>query len=308
MRPISLCTFNANNLYARYRFTNRYPGDRTGKSLAPERWGYLPDARASFVEVFNDKQRRLAASVLTNDGLKFPDVICLQEVESLAALRAFNEKYLFDEYPYALLIDSRDFRQIDVAVLSKVEIASVRSHIDDRDPAPRSRRQPWLFSRDCLEVNLSLNRSGSQTLALFINHLKSKYAESVTSAARGDELRKRQADAVGRIVRQRYKGRSFDRSLFAVVGDLNDEPSSAPLRALIENTGLTDALKALPRTERWTHYYQSGNSRCQLDYMLQSPALARVASPPRIDRRALKSAAGKEYASDHCPVTIDIGV
>lgn len=307
MRPFSLCTFNVNNLFARYRFTNRYPGDRSGKSQAPKGWGYLPDARPAFTEVFNDKQRRLQASVLTNDGLQFPDVICLQEVESLAALRAFNEKYLFGEYSYALLIDSRDFRQIDVAVLSKLEIASVRSHIDDRDPSPHSPRAPWLFSRDCLEVNLALNRSGSETLTLFVNHLKSKYAESESSAARGDKLRLRQAKAVARIAHERFKGRAFDKGLFAVVGDLNDEPTAPSLRPLTAGAGLVNPIRRLPKAERWTHYYASQSSRSQLDYMLLSPALAKITGAPRIDRRALKSAAGKDYASDHCPVVLEVG-
>jgi hypothetical protein len=30
--PLTLCTFNANNLYVRYRFGATYPGDVSGKS------------------------------------------------------------------------------------------------------------------------------------------------------------------------------------------------------------------------------------------------------------------------------------
>jgi len=105
-------------------------------------------------------------------------VLCLQEVESMAALRKFNSEFLGGYYGSALLVDSRDLRQIDVAVLTRLDILSARSHVDDPDPSPEDPRQPWLFSRDCLEVDLALNRSGSRRLTLFVNHLKSKYAES----------------------------------------------------------------------------------------------------------------------------------
>lgn len=55
------------------------------------------------------------------------------EVESLLAFRVFNEKYFQKPYKYALLIDSRDFRQIDVGILSNKEILNVVSHVDDID-------------------------------------------------------------------------------------------------------------------------------------------------------------------------------
>jgi hypothetical protein len=36
--------------------------------------------------------------------------VCLQEVESLLALRRFNEEHLHAKYRYAFLVDSRDSR------------------------------------------------------------------------------------------------------------------------------------------------------------------------------------------------------
>ena len=100
----------------------------------------------------------MSAKVLTDDFNIFPDIIFLQEIESLIALRVFNEDYLQKQYPYAFLVDSHDFRQIDVGVLSKFEILNVRTHVDDLDPVDPTK---YLFSRDCLEVEFKLTGNGS---------------------------------------------------------------------------------------------------------------------------------------------------
>jgi len=285
-----ICTFNANNLYARYRFQATYPGDRSNQSFAGEEWGYLPLYGEGRIELFNEEQRKLTAAALSDKFTCFPDVICLQEVESLLALRMFNEQYLQKHYPYAVLIDSRDFRQIDVAVLSKLEITRVCTHVDHLDPQPDDPKRPWLFSRDCLEVEVALGGSGARTLTLFINHLKSKYAESKADRVQGNALRERQAQAVLDIVRERFGGNAFNREFFAVLGDLNDEPGSPPVKPLTQDSGLVDALLRIPREEeRWTHWYASENTVSQLDHMLLSPALAAHTgnTPPRIERRGV---------------------
>lgn len=36
-----------------------------------------------------------------------PDVLCLQKVDSLIALREFNERFLDNAYRYAVVLDSR---------------------------------------------------------------------------------------------------------------------------------------------------------------------------------------------------------
>jgi endonuclease/exonuclease/phosphatase family metal-dependent hydrolase len=287
----TLCTFNANNLYARYRFSSTFPGDLARKSLVENsEFGYLPEYRSEFIELFNEEQRELAARAITDDGKSYPDVLCLQEVESMLALRRFNEEYLKSKYPYALLVDSRDFRQIDVAILSKLEIVAVRTHVDDLDEKPDNPKRPWLFSRDCLEVELALNKSGSKRLTLFINHLKSKFATSAAERERGDKLRTRQAEELRKIVRQQFPGSSFNEKFFVVVGDLNDEPASKTVRSIVHETGLVDAMTRIAtEQDRWTHWFRSENIVSQLDYLLLSPALAAATDgeSPRIERRAI---------------------
>ncbi|MBI4702782.1 MAG: endonuclease/exonuclease/phosphatase family protein [Deltaproteobacteria bacterium] len=103
-----------------------------------------------------------------------------------------------------------------------------------------------------------------------------------------DERRERQARAVRAIVRARFPGESFETELFAVVGDLNDQPGSRWLRPLVTKAGLHDALADLPAAERWTHWWKSENRAAQLDYLLLSPALRRATERrgilPRIER------------------------
>ena len=285
----TICTFNANNLYARYRFSSVYPGDRTGRSRAGEEWGYLPLYQAGCIELFNPEQRALSAMALTGNGNSYPDVICMQEVESLLSLRMFNREHLEGQYPYAVLIDSYDFRQIDVGVLSRLPILNVRTHVDEKQQYPHDPKRPWLFSRDCLEVEVDLGKPGS--LTLFINHFKSKYAETPAQRDRADKLRTHQAERVSAIVHERFPGNAYDSALFAVVGDLNDEPASDPVKAIVKDAGLFDAMERIqPEADRWTHYYKwGGNIVSQLDYLLLSPALAAATqnTPPRIENKGI---------------------
>jgi endonuclease/exonuclease/phosphatase family metal-dependent hydrolase len=339
----TLCTFNVNNLFVRYRFGATFPGDVSGKSAVTNpAQGYLPMYDPDLFELFNPIQRELAATAIRRDGTILPDIVCLQEVESLIALRAFNERHLESTYRYALLIDSRDFRQIDVAILSRLPILDVQTHVDDLDPLPDDPKRPWLFSRDCLEVEFAL---GTRRLTVFLNHLKSKFAKTAEERATGDALRTRQAAAVRDLLHKRFPGSRFQSAWFCVVGDLNDEPLSAPVKPLADESGLVNALERRPEDDRWTHWYRSENGVGQLDYLLLSPALAAATegSVPEIERRGLSFAriladggigpkvthlqrfdgdpaptdvdfrferfdgvTPEAYASDHCPVFLEI--
>jgi endonuclease/exonuclease/phosphatase family metal-dependent hydrolase len=340
--PVTICTFNANNLYVRYRFGSTFPGDRSGRSMVENpNFGYLPVYDPDLLEIFNPVQRTLSARALTQDGTILPDVICLQEIESLIALRHFNEDFLGSSYPYAFLVDSRDFRQIDVGILSRREILDVRSNVDEPDTLPGG---GFLFSRDCLEVEVGVG--GNRRLSLFINHFKSKYAETPEDREEGDAKRLRQAEKVASLLKSRFPGSRFNQAWFAVLGDLNDEPSSAPLAPLMQGLGLTNALEAVPNeTDRWTHWWRSENEVSQLDYVLISPALAEATAgaAPVIERRGLgfsrilvdgssgpretrftrgendpnparvnfqfprfEGVTPTDYASDHCPVFLTI--
>jgi hypothetical protein len=151
------------------------------------------------------------------------------EVENLLALRKFNEGFFEGHYDYTLIVDSRDFRQIDVGILTTKDIISVKSHVDDQD-----KKGKFIFSRDCLEVVIGLNKSGSKRLTLFINHFKSKFVDKrnktpqkiAAEIRKANERRESQAKRVKKIIKDRFPGNLFNTELFAVIGDFNDQPDS----------------------------------------------------------------------------------
>lgn len=271
-----ICNFNVNNLFVRYKFGKTFPGDQSQKSkieTASANVGYLPLYQKGAFEVFNPEQRKLAALAVTRNYTVSPDVVCVQEVESLIALREFNETFLGSAYKYAAVLDSRDFRQIDVGILSKHPIDSLTSHVDDKI------KDQYIFSRDCLEARVLYK--GKTPVTFFINHFKSKLAMGEDAEARAkekakaDAKRKLQAKAVMDIVRERFPGNKFKTEYFAVVGDLNDMPAAAQLKSLYDGSGLISALHMLPEEDRWTHYWKAKNSVSELDHLLLSPALAK---------------------------------
>jgi endonuclease/exonuclease/phosphatase family metal-dependent hydrolase len=350
----SIATFNVNNLFVRYRFGQRFPGDASGKSEVDDPLqGYLPIYEQGAFRLFNPLQRDLAAQAVTGDGTRLPDVLCLQEVESLIALRSFNEQHLGSAYRHALVIDSRDMRQIDVGVLSNLPILAVRSHVDERR-VPADKRDPYLFSRDCLELTIDLG--GDRPLHLFVNHLKSQFidyqradtpAKRKAARQRSDKRRLAQAERVRDVLAERFPGQAFKRELFAVLGDLNESAGSPTLTPLAEDAGLERLLERIPvESDRWTHWYRGENSVSQLDHVLLSPALSKrtTGTLPTIERRGIGYArtladglpgpkrtsfvrgdddpdptpvdfrfarfAGvtpDAYASDHCPVVLELG-
>lgn len=284
-----LCNFNLNNLFVRYKFGRKYPGDKSGKSeVKSQDFGYLPLYQKGAFEIFNEEQRQLSATVITQNQTKWPDVICVQEVESLIALREFNDRYLQGHYQYAAVIDSRDFRQIDVGILSIYPIESLTSHVDDLAPDGNE----YIFNRDCLEARIRISKTKS--LTLFVNHFKSKLTLGKTEEERAkekekaDAKRKLQAQTVVKLVRQRFPASSFGSEHFAVLGDLNDTPASEPLKPLYsKSSGLVNPFNTIPEAARWTHYWKAKNSVSQLDHILLSPALGKSLKSMWIERRGI---------------------
>ncbi len=339
MTSITICTFNVENLFGRYKVLGYLPGDKFKKNiLTPEeleeKGGFLPGqiyAPKNSFQIFDKEQwRLLTAKALKGNTENYPDIACLQEVENLGVLRKFNKDYLKNIYPYALLIDSHDPRLIDIGVLSKHKITALRTHIDE----PYDDKSGYLFSRDCLEISLDINNT---PLTLFVNHLKSKYAKGAKQTERSNKKRNAQAVRVVELIRERFKGENFFDKAFAILGDFNDTHDSEPLKPLIQELGLENVIERIPdKTNRWTHWWGSKNLVSQIDYILLSPRLANDSKKePYIERRGISKAKKYSYlaapndrkgekidfqferfkevtdkieASDHCPVFLEINL
>jgi endonuclease/exonuclease/phosphatase family metal-dependent hydrolase len=286
-------------MFARYRFRDSF------QPTADD--GFTINDTA--FRIYDEESKKITAKAIRAVNA---DVICLQEVESLPVLDRFNSFYLGGlKYAYRAVIDCFDPRQIDVAVLSRYPIVSLRSHREERN----KKGTAFLFSRDCLEIELNV---GGKALTLYANHLKSMMEGREATRARRQE----QAERVAAIVDARWKKSGY-KGNFVVLGDLNDFPEGKTgLGALLEHKGLANVLTRLPASEQWTHYYAGGNEYHQLDYLLLSAGLAK-ANPgkPVVMRRGLPWRAQKveeerldgvgendPKASDHAPLYMDISL
>lgn len=294
---VRIGTFNVENLFARYRFRDKFEPSKHD--------GFLINDQA--FNLYKEDEKKITAKAIKAMSA---DILALQEVESLAVLDRFNSKFLGTKgYKYRVLIDGFDRRKIDVALLSNYPITHVRTYRHERN----SKNNGWLFSRDCLEVDLDVN---GKTLRVYVNHFKSM----VGGRERTKYKRKEQVAKVAEILKEQWGERDYEGN-FIVLGDFNDYfGKGSALYKLLRHPGLVDVSKRIPKEDRWTHFWNGGKEYRQLDYLLLSKSLAK-ANPgvPEIIRQGLPLRAeeytgerfkgiGKDTpkASDHCPVVMEV--
>jgi endonuclease/exonuclease/phosphatase family metal-dependent hydrolase len=336
MRKITVCAFNVENLYGRYKAFEYLPGDKFKRRILTEedlleKGGFHPgelSSRKAFSVFDKEAWRTATAKALKGGTDDFPDIAVLEEVEDMRVLRKFASDYLGDAYPFSLLIDSHDPRLIDIGILSKHRIVDVRTHMDES----YDDKSGYLFSRDCVEATF---RIGDTDFTVFANHLKSKLADTPEALLAASAKREAQAKRVADIVRERF-GQNPDDARFMVAGDFNDTPDSRHLEPLTKGLGLENVINRIPDPrERWTHLWKAKYTISQIDYILLPKALAE-ASPaaPRIERRGVSKkcktvhyepgqgvppeerialdferfpeVTDKIEASDHCPVFMEL--
>ena len=315
---LRIATFNVENL------VRRFPVDRDRRN-----GGWIPDPAVGLYEhaseaeerllehalhvAISDDQRQMTAQAIRDCDA---DVVFLQEVDGLDALKWFHDRYLvraLDEpYEHFVLLDGNDRRGIHVAAMSRRGFPlRVRSNasLTYRDlslwnedlrhwgAAPDDR----IFKRDALEVEIE---TGSGPLTVWACHFKSM----TDGRDRTMAVRRAEASAVRRLVEHRFGDRVADAN-WAIVGDLNDyrdhirlvrtaEGRLAATGARAEATGLdplfadhfaVDLVDRLPANERWTHHWAEGRELAPLDHILVSRALARTnpRAVPDVIRRGL---------------------
>ena len=318
MPSVRIATFNVENLFARFNFN----ADVDPVAAVRDGW----NANEQLFTIQDDDSKRITGQTISELRA---DVLALQEVEGLDTLRRFRTEYLggYRAYPYMVVVDGNDPRLIDLAVLSKHPIVHVRSHQHLRAGAGRAAH--YVFSRDCLEVDVSVE---GKPLTLFVNHLKSMLDKRAPAQGRANTRAKRieQAQAVRQIVVDRF-GRRPGGKPFVVLGDLNDyravdaqgEPA---ILDLLDWNQVENVVERLPAEEQWTHFFKGSGRRLppgyhQLDYVLTSRSLAAGASAPTIFRKGQPKRAvrypGPHFdrighdspkASDHCPVAVDVAL
>lgn len=319
---VRIGTFNAENLFTRFRFKGareqyRKPDGKRGYRYRPYSQQELQEVVKEGWKIdltkfkpFGEEDRQLTAQAV--QAIK-ADILGMQEIEGMDTLKRFGAEFLRrQDYTYKVVIDGNDPRFIDVALLSKYPFAYIRTHQFERTPGQKS----FVFSRDCLEVGVQLSQH--TILPVFINHFKSMVGGRAQTMPR----RKVQAEAVVRILKDLF-GSDPGEAAWVVVGDLNDYLPSTGLEPLLGQPWVENVVERLPGPERWTHYYNGKQEYRQLDYILLSKALAcaNLNAAPEIERGGLARRAtqyigprfpgvgqNEPKASDHCPVVIEIDV
>jgi len=240
---LRIATFNVENLMHRFDFSgfrNQLNRDRT-LSLYEVRdeaeYRALESARA-IAETDDTRQHSALAIAATR-----ADILCLQEVDSIEALNAFEYGYLFKMvgagYRHKYTTSGNDSRGIDVGIMMRdetadgqpIEFVRMTSHAhvtyDDfglhTPELAAMREEPYerIFRRDCLEVDIKV---GGLPLTIYLVHLKSM------GGPRGDlpgrdasmPVRMAEAKAVRRIIEDRFGKDHAGDKRWLICGDMND--------------------------------------------------------------------------------------
>ena len=297
MGTFKLCTFNCENLFARYRFRENFTGD-------PEQGWTIND---STFDIYDETEKQITAKAIRAVD---PDIVCVQEVENLPTLERFASRYLAPcKYKYRLLIDAHDPRNIDVGVLSRFPITSVMTYRDLRT----KNNKAYVYSRDCLQVTFEVTDGVEFTV--YVNHFKSMMG----GRAKTHDRRKQQADEVAHLLKKQWG--SDMKGNFAVVGDFNDYLGDGTALNGLVKSPLVNIMERVSEHDRWTHYYARDEEYRQLDYILLPKDLddAQGNPVPGVERRGMPFRAERvteqrfEFvgesapkASDHCPLYVEM--
>jgi endonuclease/exonuclease/phosphatase family metal-dependent hydrolase len=212
-------------------------------------------------------------------------------------------------YPHIMVIDGNDERGIDVGVMTRFPIGTMRSHVDDFRDGTR------VFSRDCPEYEIQLPAGGS--LFLLVNHFKSKgFGKQEASNTR----RLHQAERVLEIYEAH---RQAGVTRIAILGDFNDTPDAAPLAPLLGPGSNLRDIAEHPKFQDDGHpgTFGNGTKADKIDYILLSPELFNLVEHAEIFRKGVWGGKNGDLfphfpemtkpihaASDHAAVLVDLNI
>lgn len=263
---LRIATFNAENLMQRFDFSgyrNELRRDRTLQMVEVKDEAHYQALESARIVAHTDDKMQLSALAIADTRA---DIVCLQEVENLAALSAFEYGYLYkmigSGYRRKYLVDGNDGRGIDVAVMTRdetadgdeIEFVHLQSHahrtyedfgIHNEDlKAIGELPHEKVFRRDCLEIDF---RIGGRPITLFVVHLKSMGGNGNGKGERDETMaiRTAEARAVRTIIEEKFgKGRTAGKR-WLICGDMNDYRE----RIVVEGTRQT-GYRFVPASEK----------------------------------------------------------
>ncbi len=220
------------------------------------------------------------------------DIVALQEVENMAVLDDLAARPELEKaFSTRVLLPGNDPRGIDVALLSTYPTLEVTSHKDELFTGSTAMGDSFKFSRDCLEVHLSINGS---RLVMLVSHFKAKVSDN--PAKRLAEAERTRAIADG--LTAKYPG-----AMVLILGDFNDFPGTPPINALqgAAPNLYTSAALTLPAADAWSVTF-NGQTRLHDDHRVNGALEAlRVAGSTTILHDAMLPP-DLTKTSDHAPV------
>ncbi len=240
---LRIATFNAENLMQRFDFSgfrNELKRDRILQMIDIKDEAQYRQLEQARVVAHSDDTMQLTALAIADCQA---DIICLQEVENIDALHAFEYGYLFkmvgSGYRHKYLVEGNDGRGIDVAVMTRtqtldgeeIEFVKMESHAHltyqemglYNDKLKEMGEEPLnrIFRRDCLEMDF---RIGGKPLTIFVVHFKSMGPGK--NGAEGREytmpVRQAEARATKKIVERRFGKDKTANKRWMICGDFND--------------------------------------------------------------------------------------
>lgn len=229
--------------------------------------------RDGTADTLEPKPREEADAIIQAIRQAAPDILAVQEMGAPAAwaefkysLRQAGLEYGHEEYL------RRGKSELNIAVLSRFPIVDRHSHTADTYTIGPTK---FPVMRGIIEVDIEV--APQYRLRLMVAHLKSKVFHSFGQA----EMRRNEARLLNNHVRDSLK-ENPDLNLL-VVGDFNDDPSSAALREITtyqRKRLLHDLRPADSVGDAWTH--RGNDDSChRIDYMLASDGLLREAIPEK---------------------------
>ncbi len=213
------------------------------------------------------------------DFLGKPDIIGLQEVESIRALTDLAEhEHLADAGYEALLVEGPDGRGIDVGFLyrrGKIELVSHAAHQKCVSPEPIGGGPLGrcalpdggdgfpLFGRPPLVATFKVRDTGGR-LNVIVNHFKSKSGEVESKPSVRTDMAKHVVELVAELED------SEPAVPVIVLGDLNDFEDSLPLETFWD-AGFSDLRTRVPAEMDYTYVFNGVSQN--LDYILVRPPM-----------------------------------
>jgi predicted extracellular nuclease len=289
---------------------------------------FLPTAKSQWTPERYQKKLEHLAQVIA--AMSFPAAIGVCEVENARVLQDLVAQPALKAQGYNFVhYDSPDERGIDVALLYKPSVLSVKSseplkvQFTGKDAGDKT--------RDILRVNASLK--GGYAVTFYVNHWPSRRGGEAESVAR----RKDAAMTVRQNVDALFKEDADTKVV--ILGDLNDEPENESIQTTLGATAYNPMSKILPPTDALydlaalpkqrglgSYYYNNGWS--MLDHIIVNGALLNGTSirvdaeetifkqdfmlfkdPKTGDGRPNRTYSGPKYHggySDHLPVLVKV--